>query len=137
MVGMKGVSYSIPDEKQSNLWIIENNVDGQVYTIDRDSKLCFKSKLPVKPLNCIPGKSMVNENEKNIRVDLDSATYLHSFTYGYGNKTIVGNTWLVKIDNQINYSTVSDDGLCIPLSGHVFLTDPGRLFLLHLFNNRN
>ena len=55
----------------------------------------------------------------------DTATYLHSFNYGYGDKQIVGNTWFVKIGDMINYATVSDDGLCVPLSGNVFLADPG------------
>ncbi|CAF1178739.1 unnamed protein product [Rotaria sp. Silwood1] len=111
MVGMKGVAFSIPDQQKSNLWIIENMNDGQIYTIDQDSKRCYKGTMPIKPLHCIP----------------DTATYLHSFTYGYDNKQIIGDTWLVKIDQTINYATVSRDGLCVPLTGHIFLQNPAIL----------
>ena len=52
---MRGVSFSIPDQKQSNLWIIEDSKDGQVFTIDQDTKQCYKSQLPIQPMNCIPG----------------------------------------------------------------------------------
>ncbi|UJR10031.1 hypothetical protein I4U23_014254 [Adineta vaga] len=108
MIGMKGVSFSIPDQQKSNLWIIENMNGGQIYTIDQDTKRCYKSTMPIKPLQCIP----------------DSATYLHTNMYGYGDKQIIGDTWLVKIDEVINYVTVSRDNFCVPLSGHVFLSNP-------------
>ncbi|CAF0739491.1 unnamed protein product [Rotaria sordida] len=110
MVGMKGVSFSVPDQQKSNLWIIENTNDGQIYTIDLDSERCYKSTMPIKPLRCIP----------------DSATYLHSFSYGCGNKQIPADTWLVKIDNVLNSATVSHDGLCVPLTGHSFLAQPRK-----------
>ncbi|CAF0941682.1 unnamed protein product [Rotaria sordida] len=61
--------------------------------------------MPIQPLSCIP----------------DTATYLHSSTYGYGDKQIIGDTWLVTNDNIVNYATVSRDDLCVPLSGHIFL----------------
>ncbi|CAF5096187.1 unnamed protein product, partial [Rotaria socialis] len=48
----------------------------------------------------------------------DSAIYLHSFTYGYGDKQIIADTWLIQIDNAVNYATVSRDGLCVPLTGN-------------------
>ncbi|CAF0774307.1 unnamed protein product [Rotaria sp. Silwood1] len=108
MVGMKGVSFSVPEQKKSNIWIIENINDGQIYTIDLDSKQCYKSTMPIKLLRCIP----------------DSATYLHSVSYGYGNKQIPADTWLVIMDDFITYTTVSSDGLCVPLSGHSFLAQP-------------
>ncbi|CAF0759060.1 unnamed protein product [Rotaria sordida] len=108
MVGLKGVSFSIPDQQQSNLWIIENRNDGQIYTIDQGSKQCQKSQMPIQPLSCIPGIQ-------------NTATYLHSSTYGYGDKQIIGDTWLVTNDNIVNYATVSRDDLCVPLSGHIFL----------------
>ncbi|CAF1411074.1 unnamed protein product [Adineta steineri] len=108
MVGMRGVSFTIPNQQKSNLWIIENIKTGQTFTIDEDEKKCYKSSLPIKPVNCIP----------------DTATYLHSSTYGYGDKQIMADTWYVNIDQVINYATVSRDGLCVPLGGHVFFTDP-------------
>ncbi|CAF5058763.1 unnamed protein product, partial [Rotaria sp. Silwood1] len=37
------------------------------------------------------------------------------------------DTWLVKIDQTINYATVSRDGLCVPLTGHIFLQNPAIL----------
>ncbi|CAF3372773.1 unnamed protein product [Rotaria socialis] len=104
MVGMKGVSFMLPDLHKSNLWIIENINDGQMYVIDQDSKRCDKSPMPIKPLKCIP----------------DTATYLHSSTFGYGDKQIIGDTWLVTVDDTVNYATVSRDGLCVPLTGHSF-----------------
>lgn len=55
MVGMKGFSFSMPDQQKSNLWIIENLSTGQIYTIDQDSKRCYKSNTTIKPLPCIPG----------------------------------------------------------------------------------
>ena len=38
--------------------------------------------------------------------------------------------------NLINYATVSDDGLCVPLSGNVFLTDPRKCQLKLLTTDR-
>ncbi|CAF2888280.1 unnamed protein product [Rotaria sp. Silwood2] len=108
MVGMQGVSFSAFDQQKSNLWIIENMKDGKIYTYDLDSKQCYKSTMPIQPLTCIP----------------DTATYIRSVTYGYGNKQIIGDTWLVKIDQAITYSTVSRDGLCVPLTGNSFLQNP-------------
>ncbi len=55
MVGMKGVSINLPDGVKTNLWIIQNNNDGQMYTINLDTKQCDKSKMPFKALECIPG----------------------------------------------------------------------------------
>ncbi|CAF1428398.1 unnamed protein product [Rotaria sordida] len=110
MVGMQGVSFSIFDQQKSNLWIIESMSDGKIYTYDRDSKQCYKSTMPIHPITCIP----------------DTATYVRSVTYGYGDKQIIGDTWLVKIDDAITYSTVSRDGLCVPLTGHSFLPNPGK-----------
>jgi hypothetical protein len=55
MVGMKGVSFTLPEQEKTNLWIIENTNDGQIYTINEDTKKCDKSKMPINPLNCIPG----------------------------------------------------------------------------------
>ena len=143
MVGMKGVSFSIPDQQKSNLWIIENSNDGQIYTIDYDSKRCYKLTIPIKPLRCIPGTQTSNivhlwffyfDNNKTLLFDfpLDTATYLHSFTYGYGSKQTIGDTWLVKIDEVINYATVSRDGLCVPLSGHVFLENSDKKLFIYL-----
>jgi hypothetical protein len=55
MVGMKGVSFTLPEQEKTNLWIIENTKDGQIYTINEDTKKCDKSKMPINPQNCIPG----------------------------------------------------------------------------------
>lgn len=61
---------------------------------------------------------------------LDDAVYLQSVTYGYGNKQIIGDTWMVKIGGAYTYSTVSRDGLCVPLTGNTFLQSPGILLVL-------
>jgi hypothetical protein len=55
MVGMKGVSYNVPDEQQTKLWIIENIKTGQIYTINLDTKQCDKSTDSIQPMDCIPG----------------------------------------------------------------------------------
>lgn len=55
MAGMKGVSFSMSDKTKSNIWIIENLKDGQTYTIDLDSKKCYKSTISTNPFRCIPG----------------------------------------------------------------------------------
>lgn len=52
---MKGVLFSIADQQKSNLWIIENINEGQIYTFDQDSKTCYKSRNPIKAYQCIPG----------------------------------------------------------------------------------
>lgn len=61
---------------------------------------------------------------------VDSATYIHSSTYGYGSKQIIADTWFVEISNAINYITVSRDGHCVPLTGHNFLSEPRESILL-------
>ncbi|CAM4916826.1 unnamed protein product [Rotaria socialis] len=111
LVGMKGVSFSVPKQEKSNLRIIENMKSGQIYTFDEDSKQCYKSINPIKSYSCIP----------------DSAIYLHSFTYGYGDKQIIADTWLIQIDNAVNYATVSRDGLCVPLTGNNFVSEPAMI----------
>ncbi len=58
---MKGQAISIPDGQKSNWWIIENMRNGQTYTIDQDSKICYKSTITQKPLYCIPGSWQRNE----------------------------------------------------------------------------
>jgi hypothetical protein len=45
---------------------------------------------------------------------------VHSFTYGYGDKKIIADTWFVPMDGVISYTTVSRDGLCVPLTGYMF-----------------
>ena len=60
MVGMRGISINVPDEEQTKLWIIENIKDGQIYTINIDTKQCDKSTNPIKPMDCIPGIFIFN-----------------------------------------------------------------------------
>ncbi|CAF1239125.1 unnamed protein product [Rotaria sordida] len=54
LIGMKGVSLSVPDQQKSSIWIIENMNDGQIYAIDEDAKKCYKSTMPIKPIHYIP-----------------------------------------------------------------------------------
>jgi hypothetical protein len=58
----------------------------------------------------------------------EDATYIDSTLYGYGDKQIVADTWLVKLDGAITYSTVSR-GDCIPLTGDVFTEDPSKFLI--------
>jgi len=55
MVGMKGVSWTEPDQQKTNLWIIEDLNKGITYVINQDLKTCEKSNLPMKHDRCIPG----------------------------------------------------------------------------------
>ncbi len=60
---------------------------------------------------------------------LETAPYIDSSIYGYGSKQIIGDTWLVKLNGTIGYSTVSR-GDCIPLTSNIFMQQPRKL----LFN---
>ncbi|CAF1098787.1 unnamed protein product [Rotaria sp. Silwood1] len=111
LVALKGEATSIPDGQKSHWWIIENMKDGQTYTIDQDSKKCYKSIITLKPLYCIP----------------ETAVYQYSSMYGYGDKQIIGDTWLITKDEAIMYFTVSGDGQCIPLNGHNYSQNPATV----------
>ena len=54
MLGMKGVSFSMVYQHQSNLHIIQN-LNGEMYTFDEDTKQCYKTKMPNTTFRCIPG----------------------------------------------------------------------------------
>lgn len=56
---MRGISINVPDEQQTKLWIIENIKDGQIYTINIDTKQCDKSTNSIKPMDCIPSNSFL------------------------------------------------------------------------------
>ena len=62
LVGMQGVSYSPFDSKKSNIRIIENITDGSILTFDEDTKQCYKSSMPIHPMDCIPGKLLFSVN---------------------------------------------------------------------------
>ena len=55
MVGMRGISFDIPTQNPTKLWIIEDGNNQQVYTIVVDTKQCDKTTLPLNPMRCIPG----------------------------------------------------------------------------------
>ncbi len=63
---------------------------------------------------------------------LEDATYIDSSIYGYGDKQIIGDTWLIKMNGTINYATTSR-GDCVPLTGHIFMQEPRKL-LFYLQN---
>ncbi|CAF2867528.1 unnamed protein product [Rotaria sp. Silwood2] len=108
MIGMKGLSITLPDQQKSNMWIIENIKDEIMYTIDQDLKTCVQSKLISSTVVCIP----------------DTAEYFGSSRYGYGDKKIVADTWIINNNRNLNYVTVSRDGLCVPLTGNIFARTP-------------
>ncbi|CAF0836998.1 unnamed protein product [Adineta steineri] len=108
LIALKGQATSIPDGQKSNWWVIQSMKDGQTYTIDQDSKICHKSIIPQKPFYCIP----------------ETAVYQYSSMYGYGDKQITGDTWLIVEDEAMRYFTVSGDGLCIPLNGNSYSQNP-------------
>ena len=56
---------------------------------------------------------------------LDSATYIDSSIFGYGDKQILADTWLVRMNETLSYSTVSR-GDCVPLTGNLFIRQPGK-----------
>lgn len=57
---------------------------------------------------------------------IETAVYQYSSMYGYGDKQIIGDTWLITQDERIMYFTVSNDGLCIPLNGHSYSQNPSE-----------
>jgi len=59
----------------------------------------------------------------------ETAIYFDSSLYGYGSKQIIGDTWLIKLNGTIGYSTVSR-GDCVPLSSNTFILEP-RKFLFN------
>ncbi|CAF0793730.1 unnamed protein product [Rotaria sordida] len=111
MVGMKGVSWTEPDQQKTNLWIIEDFNKRISYVINQDLKKCDKSPLPMEHDRCIP----------------ETATFVRSSTFGYGQKQLIGDTWRIQKDEFINYATVSRDGLCVPLAGQVFFQKPAMV----------
>ncbi|CAF4357718.1 unnamed protein product [Rotaria sordida] len=56
-----------------------------------------------------------------------TAVYQYSSTYGYDDKQIIGDTWLITQDEAIMYFTVSNDSLCIPLNGFNYSQNPPTL----------
>ncbi|CAF1384533.1 unnamed protein product [Rotaria sordida] len=108
LVGAKGVSYSIIDQKESNLWIIENAAENQTYIIDLNSKKCIKESSSIGLFPCIP----------------ESATYLYSSMHGFDNNQFKGDTWYVEDNNAVSFVTVSGDGNCIPVSTNTFISNP-------------
>lgn len=57
MVGLKGVTYNVPDQTPTKLWIIEDFKTGVTYTYIIDTKHCDKSINLLPTYKCIPGKS--------------------------------------------------------------------------------
>ncbi|CAF1105066.1 unnamed protein product, partial [Didymodactylos carnosus] len=104
MVALRGVTID-GDQKKTNIRIIEDYTKNIMYYIDLDGNVCSKQSLPLKLMHCVP----------------DTATYIQSFMYGYGDKQIPGHTWFFKADNYVMYITVSGDGHCVPLSETVFI----------------
>ena len=45
--------------------------------------------------------------------------------YGYQDKQIIGDTWMIKINETTSYSTVSRDD-CVPLTSYNFLNEPRK-----------
>jgi hypothetical protein len=99
-----------------------------MYVFNLDTRVCDKSKMPFKPLQCIPGiicLFICNYIFENYFV-LETATYIDSSVYGYGDKMIIGDTWLVVVNETTSFSTVSR-GDCVPLTGNVFTAEPRKL----------
>lgn len=125
MVALKGVIYDVPDQTPTKLWIIEDLKSGQLYTYFIDTKKCDKSINPVPTFKCIPGSIFFNEIITEFHLPLDSATYISSSNFGYGDKQIIGDTWLIRMNETLSYSTVSR-GDCVPLVGNMFIKNPGN-----------
>jgi hypothetical protein len=84
----------------------------------------------------------LNNNTIYFRFALETAVYQYSSLYGYGDKQIIGDTWLITTQEAIRYFTVSGDGQCIPLNGNSYSQNPSEEFF-HMkpsntiFLNRN
>ncbi|CAF1255596.1 unnamed protein product [Rotaria sordida] len=37
---------------------------------------------------------------------------------------MIGDTWLIRMEDYVNYVTVSRDGRCVPLTGHYYFHNP-------------
>ncbi|CAF3377729.1 unnamed protein product, partial [Rotaria sp. Silwood2] len=118
IIAMKGISYSVIDQKESNVWVIENIAEKQAYIIDGNTKKCIKNSYPVEPFRCIS----------------ESATYLYSSMYGYGNSQSQGDTWYVEDNDRVSFITVSSDGNCIPMNTNSFIGNPRELNSLTMSN---
>jgi hypothetical protein len=131
MAGMKGVSTNVPDGEKTRLWIIQNITDGQMYVINLDTKQCDKSTMSVQPSDCIPGiYFFFVVTSSNIIICLETATYIDSSVYGYGSKQIIGDIWLIKMNETVSYTTVSR-GDCVVLTTDTFIQQSRKL-LFHL-----
>ncbi|CAF3059114.1 unnamed protein product [Rotaria sp. Silwood2] len=112
---LPGIIRVFIDERGDNsLGPLQDPMDSTLGIYDQGGE-CRNGKIPVN------GKFSINDQNRQY---LDTVTYRQSSMYGCGNKQIIGDTWLVKIDETLNYATVSHDGLCVPLSGHIFLPQP-------------
>ena len=59
-------------------------------------------------------------------LQLDSAVYLYSSNFGHGNNQFKTNTWFVEEKNHASIITVTDDELCVPVTEHNFVSNPGK-----------
>ncbi|CAF2798175.1 unnamed protein product [Rotaria sp. Silwood2] len=108
MVAAKGIAYSVIDQKNLSLWLIENIAEKQSYTIDLDTKECVKEPVLIQAFRCIP----------------ESATYLYSSMYGYDNNQFKGDTWYVEDKDLVSFVTVSGDGNCLLVGANTFVGNP-------------
>ncbi|CAF1306534.1 unnamed protein product [Rotaria sordida] len=118
MYGMKGRTYSVIDKTDTSVWIIGTISEKQTYAIDLNSKKCVKDSISVAPFRCIP----------------ESATYLYSSMYGFGDNQFKGDTWFIEDNNAVSFVTVSSDGNCIPLNGNNFISTPPGISTMTLAN---
>jgi hypothetical protein len=61
-----------------------------------------------------------NYTFENSFLKLETTTYIDSSVYGYDSKQIIVNTWVIKSNGKIGYSTVSR-GDCISLTEYIFI----------------
>ncbi len=59
---------------------------------------------------------------------IETATYIDSSTYGYQDKQIIGDTWMIQINGTTTYATVSRDH-CVPLTSHHFMNEPRKIVI--------
>lgn len=106
MVSIKGVSINNLDGNENKIRIIEDLSKGITYIFDEQTKQYF-----VFQVNFL--FSFDFEFVKWF-VWKETSKYLYSSAYKLTNEEILCDTWLIEINNFINYLTVSRDN-CFPL----------------------
>lgn len=79
---------------------------------------------------CVNHHQSIDDNNADI-LKIESASYQYSNASKYDGKEIITDTWLVKDQGAMTYTTVTRDDLCIPVSGSVSALEIGKELHYH------